>query len=108
MFIRKLLYIQFLILLLIAPLAYQSLHVVLHHAESDPMDHSLSVYKVYHAEMEDCQVCDFKFTSFNTKDVFIDISLKHTKYKQNISLKDNYLLLFSGLNISLRAPPFQS
>ena len=100
--------ILFLIFLLLAPLIYQSLHILHHHCRKDAEEFCSQINFNDPDESDDCLICNFQFISYYASFKPIIISVEQIISDQITTVYEHYYLTFSGRHISLRAPPFKS
>ena len=100
--------VLFLIFLLLAPLIYQSVHILHHHSHKGAEEFCLNIIFNDPDELDNCFVCNFQFISYYASFRRIIISIEQIISDQIITTSENYYLAFSDRYVSLRAPPFQS
>lgn len=89
------------------PLVYQNLHII-HHRHTLDQPVRYPVNSIYQHQVNECLICDFKFTSFNNDTLYTlteDINYIVTILPE-VPEKDH--LFFSGEHSLLRAPPVLS
>jgi hypothetical protein len=87
--------------------SYQSLHTFSHHKHEERKSISLEKEFIKNfSEKENCPVCDFKFASFLSPEVFsFTFFPPHFEIPYQFSVKENFNS-FCGSLFSQRGPPF--
>lgn len=90
------------------PLAYQSVHILVHHDEVHGT-FQISGFVIHEAEDDaDCPICEYEFANYciNTNSETAVLSFVFSKALN--TFYPEYNPSYSGIHISLRAPPMQS
>ncbi len=97
-------------LILLFVVSYQSVHILVHHHHDDVHNETVShneykTFKLKISEDEKCFVCDFKFASFLTSEIFsFNFYFPFKENPYSFSIKEN-LFFFSGSLFAHRGPP---
>ena len=105
---KKFAIINFILMLsVVFTVSYQSLHTFSHHKHEETK--SISSEKTFtknFSEKEHCPVCDFKFASFLSPEIFtFTFFPPHFEIPYQFSVKENFNS-FCGCLFSPRGPPF--
>lgn len=94
-------------LVLIVPFVYQSAHILVGHEDAH---HASATFDFVYHEAEDnadCPICEYEFASY-----CVDTNIENLKSGADLAtletpFKEEHIHSYSGIDISLRAPPQQ-
>lgn len=95
------------VFLLLAPLSYQSIHVIEHLSDDDPVHLSADTELIIVTDSKGCPVCSYEFATFLPYVCFLTSLCEEVHIEQILPETDNHIYSYTGQNISLRAPPSQ-